>query len=334
MSSDLEICEILQSLENNVICTICGCAPKPGLNTRWYNCFKRHLICTHCVDIDGYSECSKCNEPIAPKQDKIMKSLMMTNQDLNNNNFTKIRPKSGRKNVMHCNGFIDSVAFYQCKHAIRGCQVKTPDKKVMAKHETGNCPFSFVSSLLDRLTSLVSFSNVNWKKVYANESQSFEYLYDKGICKYYTPKTKHSNKSEINFHSNKSEINRKFSFTDSMMQEDDGKHFSLLVSIIEKFGKVFLERIEMDENGQFFHWIQYLGRSDETHQYYYIIQYRGKYGERYVLDELFHGEVLPMTIKPANMKIEQCLKTTRTNLETFMLDHLGSFKYTIQLKKS
>ena len=117
------------------------------------------------------------------------------------------------------------------------------------------------------------------------------------------------------------------------MQEDDGKHFSLLVSIIEKFGKVFLERIEMDENGQFFHWIQYLGRSDETHQYYYIIQYRGKYGERYVLDELFHGEVLPMTIKPANMKIGQCLKTTRTNLETFMLDHLGSFKYTIQLKK-
>ena len=324
MSSDLEICEILQSLEDNVICTICGCAPKPGSNTRWYNCFKRHLICTHCVDIDGYKECAKCNEPIAPKQDKIMKSLMMTTQDLNNNNFTKTRPSKTfddpLKNVMHCNGSV-SIVFYQCKHAIRGCQVKTPDKKVMTKHESGNCPFSFVSSLLDRLTSLVSFSNVNWKKVYLNESESFEYLHRKGICKIYTriiPRI----------------IPRRFSFTDSMMQEDDGKHFSLLVSMIEKFGKVFLERIEIDDKGQFFHWIQYLGRPGEAHQYYFIIQYRGKYGERYVLDELFHGEVLPMNIKVANMKSGQCLKTTRKNLETFMLDYLGSFNYTIQLKKS
>ena len=65
MSSDLEICEILQSLEDNVICTICGCAPKPGLQiSGWYHCFKRHLICSYCVKINEYNACTKCNEPI------------------------------------------------------------------------------------------------------------------------------------------------------------------------------------------------------------------------------------------------------------------------------
>ena len=245
---------------------------------------------------------------------------MVHSQDLRNNNYIQIRSKMMKKGsyISHCNGIIPDV-FYRCQHAFRGCQVETTVKKLMERHEAGECPFRIVSPLLDRLANFVTQPEVSWKKVCSKESQYFEYLREKGIMKIY--------KNRPN------EINQKFSFRDNMMMEN-GKHFSLLVSMIEKFGQVFLERLEMDEKGQFFHWIQYLGCPSETEKYYYIIQYKNKYGKGYLLDELFHGEVLPMNVKIENLSPEKCLKTTRKSLENFMLDHLGSFNYTIELKKS
>ena len=194
-----------------------------------------------------------------------------------------------------------------CAYNSIGCHVESYKKDVLRCHQNV-CIYRWVSHILSRLSSM------KVPKITASELEVFDRLNKENVCQlHYVP-----------------EFQTKFRLFDNATFKRP-KRFSLLVSKIEVYGKVFVERMEMDAFGLFHHWIHFVGSATEAQQFYYIIEYKGNYS-RNVFHGLFHGQVVPAT---QNLKsifynfLGLCMNSNV--LETQFLES-GWINYSIQIK--
>ena len=190
-----------------------------------------------------------------------------------------------------------------CANAIHGCQFKS-------EHV---CDFNLVNWMLKRLFQAANYSKTCWPELLEAQKLNFQSLFDKGIFKLHY----------------ESVIESKFSYPDNL------KSFSILLSKIEAFGQMFIERIRKEENGGFYHWIQHLGPLNEAKSFYYIIEYEGKFGKKYSFDGLFHGEVISVGVNFDKMVYKNmCFVTTYDALKKFYMNKLNTFWYSIKILKT
>ena len=156
-----------------------------------------------------------------------------------------------------------------CPYNSIGCHVEAFKKDVLRCHQNV-CIYRWVSHILSRLSSMKT------PKITQRELDVFDRLNKEGVC-------------QLHF---ANEFETKFQLFDNSTFKRP-QRFSLLVSKIEIYGKVFVERMEMDAFGLFHHWIHFVGSADEAQQFYYIIEYKGNYSRRNIFHGLFHGQVVP-----------------------------------------
>ena len=298
---DVEINDILAALETKSKCVICGCAPKPG--QFWYRCEFSHHICMICTKIVGLTQCALClDDDLNDSFDTI---------------FGKLNAGRAKKLAVVTKNYIyerTEGELFRCRFALRGCQVAALSRKIINDHQK-ECDFGVAHALLGRIYEAARNPAIDWNEFDKIEYDTFDYLCDKGVIKR---------------HYTRNEFRSEFCFTDNMKNHQN--RLSLLRSSIELYDQLFIERIAIDETGEFYHWIQFVGPPEHAQNFYYAIEYHGLLGSQCHFEGLYHGPMLPINASIGDtMKNRQCLATNYENLQRFFLSKQGTFWYTVRI---
>ena len=271
------------------------CHCAPKPGSIWFKCLANHELCLNCVTIVGFRRCIFC--AVGEISHDYCK-IMANLSMLTSEQFKvkRFKPKLSEPSLEH----------QICENAIHGCKVKASKSEHV-------CDFNLVNLILKKLYQAAHYSKTDWPDLLATQILNFQLLFDKGILKLHYQNM----------------IESKFCFPDNL------KSFSILLSKIEAFGEMFIERIRKEENGGFYHWIQHVGPLNEAKSYYYIIEYEGKFGKKYSFDGLFHGEVISVGVNFDKMAYKSlCFVTTYDALKKFYMNELNTFWYSIKILKT